>query len=750
MSTNENIVSKLKYLGLNLDRIPRIITKFEPLDYRPLKYNDEHVYKIYKYINIQDIQILLTPTNRLCSITEKYKKAVPLYEYLNPNKEENLERHTKLLSMVESMNISKIEEIEKEQKILNQRIPFKIKYPKDYLWQIYYSEYTNKYFMLVTTEDLEYSAFFYLLKKQLENKNEEIFVPISYTDYTREYLSKAQISDIENYLWFFTKEWPLIYEVFDKEKKLTVHITGKVYIYDDIQSDYKIELNNKEEAIKFYKLLKAIFILQTEAPHHYKFNLIIDKKGSIEFNLNNKKIIYEILPSFIKEEYLKAEEEKIELTEEKVKLEKELDVLQKKSKELEKEYIEKEKQISTFLECRKTFFGRVKYFFKYKKINLLKQQEVEKKQDIKLIRINKYEEVKSNYTLEELIEIYKQIDKEDIKVKSLEADIKATEQRIENLDTKVKNAILYIEEIDKHKKSIFEFWRFTNKDKKEELVAGEIKEEPKERLKKVFNYELDFEELAKYLDNVQRENLSKKQLDSIFLATTDILEDINKIAKKEEITNERIEELKNRALEENVLLEKENFDIFGSISYDNKLKILANQKHRETEKEIFNILDINKNTTVEEYTKFIKRIIENLEACFEKIKIPVNISVYSGDFDDTLKKTYNVFNMRATDAISNLLKESNNKTIKLCRINLAEGTNVIPFTNSVYYDNTNKTLPLGMNVKEQILLNNQNTNIEKIESKKLNLVCYEEQNNELARKYIKEINIKEFKLENIE
>ena len=77
MSTNENIVSKLKYLGLNLDRIPRIITKFEPLDYRPLKYNDEHVYKIYKYINIQDIQILLTPTNRLCSITEKYKKAVP-------------------------------------------------------------------------------------------------------------------------------------------------------------------------------------------------------------------------------------------------------------------------------------------------------------------------------------------------------------------------------------------------------------------------------------------------------------------------------------------------------------------------------------------------------------------------------------------------------------------------------------------------------------------------------------------------
>ena len=33
-----------------------------------------------------------------------------------------------------------------------------------------------------------------------------------------------------------------------------------------------------------------------------------------------------------------------------------------------------------------------------------------------------------------------------------------------------------------------------------------------------------------------------------------------------------------------------SFDIFGSISYDNKLKILANQKHRETEKELFKIV----------------------------------------------------------------------------------------------------------------------------------------------------------------
>lgn len=65
-------------------------------------------------------------------------KAVPLYEYLIPEKEESIERHTKFLEMVKNLEADKIEEISEEQKILNKQVPFKIKYPKDYLWQIYY------------------------------------------------------------------------------------------------------------------------------------------------------------------------------------------------------------------------------------------------------------------------------------------------------------------------------------------------------------------------------------------------------------------------------------------------------------------------------------------------------------------------------------------------------------------------------------------------------------------------------------
>lgn len=75
LDTNEKIIDKLKYIGLNLDNIPEFIKEFKELDYRPLKYNDEHLYKVYKYINVDDIQILLTPTNRLSYIGEKYRKS---------------------------------------------------------------------------------------------------------------------------------------------------------------------------------------------------------------------------------------------------------------------------------------------------------------------------------------------------------------------------------------------------------------------------------------------------------------------------------------------------------------------------------------------------------------------------------------------------------------------------------------------------------------------------------------------------
>ena len=642
--------------------------------------------------------------------------------------------------MVKNLEIDKIEEIEQEQKILNKQIPFKIKYPKDYLWQIYYSEYTNKYFMLVTIEDLEYSAFFYLLKQQLAGNKGKIFVPISYTDYSREYLTRAQETDIENYLWYFTKEWPLVYEVYDKENNLTVNITGKTYIYDDIKSDYKIKLKTKQDAEKFYKLLKALFIMQTEAPHYYNFEISIDGRGGLQFSLEGKKIIYEILSSVIKQEYLKAEEKNINLKKEQSKLEKTLSKMQEDSKQKEQIYLEKEKQISVFLECKKTFFGRVKYFLKNKK--LVKQKQEEKKQEAKQstqIEQEKYDEIKKYYTLEELIALYKKVNEKENKVKNLKLDEKALNNRLNNLNKKIENADLYIREINEHKKSIFEFWKFTNKDKKAELAEGEIKEENTKKLKKVFNYELDFEDLSKQLDKKQRLELTQAETNSVYIATTDIIKDINKVANGEKITEERLEQIKEEASKEKILFENEPFDIFGAIeSNNNYVKTLANKKHREVKKELFKILDISQSTTIEEYTETIKNIIKDIKKAINKIKIEIQIPVYK---ETKELKEFDIFNINPEDAIARF-KNSEEKETNLYKINLKEEDKVVALTNIIYYFNNNKTLPLGMDVEEGLLLEMGKVEDEIKETKTINLVCYKNPHDEMSKIEIKKIHVK--------
>ena len=67
----------------------------------------------------------------------------------------------------------------------------------------------------------------------------------------------------------------------------------------------------------------------------------------------------------------------------------------------------------------------------------------------------------------------------NIRVKDNKLDITALENKIKIVDAKIKNAALFIEKIEEHKKSIFEFWKFTSKDEKQTLAEGEDDEDIK-------------------------------------------------------------------------------------------------------------------------------------------------------------------------------------------------------------------------------------------------------------------------------
>ncbi len=365
LNLEPEIEQKLEYLGLSLDKLPKDILEYEPLNYRVPRGYDEKQYKQYRYIPVNQIQILMSPTNRLDDLEERYKKARPLLQYLDSQNEENILKYTVFLNMLKQVSIEDIEKMEEEQNNLSKEIPFKVKFEGNYLWQIYYSEATNKYFMIVPTTDSEYSAFFYLLKKKLENNSANmVYVPVIGVDYSRRYLSKEAFEDIENYLWLFTKEWPSIYEVYNEKDNLSIHIIGETCIYGKIKSLYRIVLKNNIEANHLYKLLKAMFIMQTEIPNYFEFKTDVSSKGILEYRFKDKKIEYGEMANFIKEQYAFCINAKQEVA---IELEKDL----KKLEELKQlagvqdiEYLEKEKQISTFLECKKTFFGKFKYYFK--------------------------------------------------------------------------------------------------------------------------------------------------------------------------------------------------------------------------------------------------------------------------------------------------------------------------------------------------------------------------------------------------
>src|SRR5699024_7234465 len=104
-------------------------------------------------------------SDRLTEIKERYKLASPLFEYLETKKEENIEKFANFIKLVSTLNKDRIEEIEKEQELLNEKIPYEIKYNNNYIWQIYYSDYAKKYFMLVPLKEQDNNAFFYLLKE---------------------------------------------------------------------------------------------------------------------------------------------------------------------------------------------------------------------------------------------------------------------------------------------------------------------------------------------------------------------------------------------------------------------------------------------------------------------------------------------------------------------------------------------------------------------------------------------------------
>ena len=768
--TKGDLQKKLEYLNLDLDKIPGDLLDHEPLNFNVSRLNNDKDHRIFRYVPIDKIDILVTPCLRTDPLKDKYAKAMPLHKYMLPaGNDEELEYYTTFLKMLKEVSINEIENVATLQKELEKKEPFKVKYNRDHLWQIYYSEATGKYFMLVCSKEKTFAEFFYLLKAKIDFANSrartapKIYVPINAMNYSEEFLNRNEIADLENYIWLFTKNWALTFEVYNRTNALSLQIVGETVVYDDVKSSYKVKLTNREDAVKFYKLLKALFIMQTEIKNHFNFTTKIDSNNGLELYMGEKRLTYDMITEFIRTEFKIAEEE-IKVQNEKIEeIEEELEKLKISVKEKEDEYLVKQREISTYLECKKTFIGKVKYFFKSAKTTKKSKDnskgekekvELDESQVIDIEPMNESMKDKRFYTIEDLVTIYSLLEKGERNYKNLNQDLKALKLKFENIVSKVKNANLYIEEIDKHRKSIFDFWKFSNKDEKLSLEMGNEtdKEESKKILKKSFDYKTDLEDLGARVDTIQRKKLSREEMDALFVAKTEVLYLLNML-RENDLNKRALEntllELKEEFNNNRLYIDSETFDIFGNVEDDSrKVKYIGSRSHRENEKSKFKILNINKKIDVFDFTEKLQSIISYLEGAVPKSKAEFDFSLYkvSQITEKVKEQSFDIYNLDPEKALEEY-DDNGEGALNLIKLNFKEGLPLLYYSNIIYYDNHNQTLPIGMDVSTSVFMDCKRLNFQLVGKNKFRTNNYFTESNNLVLPKSKDVFVYEYDVE---
>ncbi len=678
----------LEYIGLDLNKEYKNL-KCEKPEYNIAKsYDNSMLYKVYKMLPIKDIEILISYTDRTTEIKERYLTAKPINEYIKEDQENFLE-------LVKQAKVDEIEQIENTQKEFQKHIPYFVRYDKNYLWQIYYSNADKKYFMLFPAREGETSVLFYLIKKKLENSSDKIYVPICKEDYDENILKKAEITNIENYIWLFTKEWPNIYEV---ENKL--YIVGNVRVKEGFESKYRISISSKEEADAEYTLLKALFIMATES--NYKFSPCIDEHGRLRLEYNNEILQVEGLSEFIKKQAIMQDDRREEIAKDIKDGKSTLEKLNAEINDLIENYRIQEKQIVMFLNCKKSFFKKLKFFFKrnekgsrFSKATLKSNKNDKPKEKDSNNEIKENEPKQTSFNLSDLVKICKANRDIEEQYKSLKSDINAMKNKKKNLEKRVENAKKYLDEIEEHKKSIFEFWKFAKKDEKPALNEGD-EDAQENKITINFNVEQDLQEFSVKADMLQKQKLSIEECNSIF-ACKYVLDSVNAVLTgkdEEKILEKDLEYLKSK------YTGSKRTEIFGDIEEDyTKIKNLNSKKHRENKKNIYSILRVNAQTTLEDYKNCIENIVRYLNEAYKKITAITDFSVY---YTKENENGYIIAEIDPKNINLDNLKENN-----VYKIQINKNQNVLYFSNIVYYDNYNKTLPDGMDETTSILIKHE-------------------------------------------
>ena len=249
------------------------------------------------------------------------------------------------------------------------------------------------------------------------------------------------------------------------------------------------------------------------------------------------------------------------------------------------------------------------------------------------------------------------------------------------------------------------------------------------------------------MDELQRKVLNKDETDSVFITSTNVIDLLNKIKINEFLPKDienKLKELKKEAVQEKTLTDEE-FDIFGGTFQDStKISKIKNKKHRELPKDRFNILEINKNTKQLGFKMTLEKIISSIKEAVSKVNTTEEIPVYKAVLDDKLDdRQINVFNINPEEEMQEAVKKKSKK-INFYKINLPQGSNAVSFTNCIFYDNQNKTLPVGQDISTKILVDTSKLNLSLNSKSTFRILDFEDENDDFSDISVKTVNVFEF------
>ena len=241
-------------------------------------------------------------------------------------------------------------------------------------------------------------------------------------------------------------------------------------------------------------------------------------------------------------------------------------------------------------------------------------------------------------------------------------------------------------------------------------------------------------------------------MDGLFIAKTEVLYLLNML--RENDLNKRalentLEELKEEFNNNRLYIDSETFDIFGNIEDDSRrLKYIGSRSHRENEKSKFKILNVNKKIDVFDFTERLQSIIGYLEGATPKVTAEYDFSLYkvSQITEKVKEQSFDIYNINVEKALEEY-QDDGEGALNLIKLNYKEGLPLLYYSNIIFYDNTNQTLPIGMDVSSNVFIDCKKLDFKLVAKNKFRTNKYFTESNNLILPKSKDVFVYEYDVE---